>query len=134
MGLHHQAWRDLGLGALGWLDARTRIPRPRYELLCALRLRRGGGLDVPTRRWYPRNQPGFATVRIEPKWNAELKFAKTRFDSVRGPISTEWREANGKFQLTVSIPPNVRAEVVLPDGSTRQAGSGTWTYSCPLPQ
>ena len=29
--------------------------------------------------------PGFATVRIESKWNAELKFAKTRFDSVRGP-------------------------------------------------
>ncbi|MFY7807804.1 MAG: alpha-L-rhamnosidase C-terminal domain-containing protein [Fimbriimonadaceae bacterium] len=78
--------------------------------------------------------PGFASVRIEPKWNAELKFAKTRFDSVRGPISTEWREANGKFQLTVSIPPNVRAEVVLPDGSTRQAGSGTWTYTGPLPQ
>lgn len=78
--------------------------------------------------------PGFASVRIEPKWNAELEFAKTRFDSVRGPIATEWREVEGTFQLTVTIPPNVRAEVVMPDGTTQTVGSGTWSFTCPLPR
>lgn len=78
--------------------------------------------------------PGFATVRIEPKWNADLKFAKTNFDSVRGPIQTEWREVDGKFQLTVIIPPNMRAEVVMPDGTNYEVGSGTWTKTCPLPK
>ncbi len=78
--------------------------------------------------------PGFATVRIEPKWNKEVGHARTSFESVRGLIHTSWRAMGDRYQLTVVIPPNVRAEVVMPDGKTYEVGSGTWTYSCPLPQ
>ena len=58
--------------------------------------------------------PGFARVTIAPAIDPKLTWAKTRYESVRGPIATEWRIAGEKLTLTVEIPPNATAEVRMP--------------------
>ncbi len=85
--------------------------------------------------------PGFATVRIEPKWNAELKFAKTRFDSVCGPkwcypMGVPARPGRGRGLTPVPCPSsyspgfaktNPFSVTVMPLASTRKA-----SFSCSL--
>jgi alpha-L-rhamnosidase len=102
--------------------------------------------------------PGFKHFIIEPNPVGDLTFAKARYHSVRGLIASEWRIAHGKFELTVTIPPNTTATVRLPaadssriteggrpaarakglrfievrDGrSVFEAGSGTYVFAAP---
>ncbi|RYG21079.1 rhamnosidase, partial [bacterium] len=80
-----------------------------------------GGIDHLT--------PGFGTVKIAPQIDPKLTWAKTTYDSIRGPIKTEWRKANGKLTLTVEIPPNAKAEISVPgEGFVRRVGSGTYAF------
>ena len=80
-----------------------------------------GGIDNVT--------PGFGVVKIAPKIDPKLTWAKTSYDSVRGPIRTEWHRSGGKVTLTVEIPPNATAEVSVPgEGAVRRLGSGTYRF------
>lgn len=72
--------------------------------------------------------PGFAKIRIAPAIDPKLTWAKTSFESIRGPIRTEWRKADGKITLTVEVPPNTVAEVRLPNGDVKNVGSGSYRY------
>ena len=51
---------------------------------------------------------------IKPAVVGDLSWVKGRYDSVRGPIVSEWRREKGEFTLEVSIPPNTTATVFLP--------------------
>jgi alpha-L-rhamnosidase len=51
---------------------------------------------------------------------------------VRGPIGSSWRRAGEELELTVGIPPNVTATVVLPDGRTSEVGSGTHAFTASM--
>jgi alpha-L-rhamnosidase len=73
-------------------------------------------------------EPGFAKIRIAPQIDPKLTWAKTSFESVRGPIRTEWRRTDGKLRLNVEVPPNATAEVRLPNGEVRNVGSGLYEY------
>jgi alpha-L-rhamnosidase len=42
-------------------------------------------------------------------------------------VTTDWNGAAHRF--TVTTPPNTTANVVLPNGKSEQAGSGTHVYS-----
>lgn len=61
--------------------------------------------------------------------------AKTELKSVNGDINCEWHVGDqGKtFHLAVDVPPNTSARVILPDGSERVVGSGTYTFYSILP-
>jgi hypothetical protein len=53
-------------------------------------------------------------VVIKPAMVGDITWAKARYDSIRGPISTQWhRDATG-VRLGVIIPPGVRAMVYIP--------------------
>ena len=53
-------------------------------------------------------------------------------DSPYGRIESAWPKDGASFGLTVTAPPGTVAEVVLPDGSFREQGPGTSTYTCEL--
>ncbi|MAT69414.1 MAG: rhamnosidase [Planctomycetaceae bacterium] len=57
--------------------------------------------------------PAYQEILIAPQ-PGELTWARTAYDSVRGPISTAWQRRDGAFQLDVEIPANTTAVVKLP--------------------
>jgi alpha-L-rhamnosidase len=58
--------------------------------------------------------PGFKKVIIEPEPVGDLAWARESYDSVRGPINSEWHQSTGQFDLQVTIPANTTATVYLP--------------------
>lgn len=67
--------------------------------------------------------PGAATVRIAPPADGLQRAAGTIWTE-RGPVTVKWARSHKGMKLDVSIPVNVTATVVLPDGRTVTAGSG----------
>ena len=79
-------------------------------------------------------RPGFKNVIIKPAVVQDVTWVKAHHDGPYGRIAVEWKKtADGKFTLELTIPPNSTATVTLPDGSTREAGSGDHQWSIPLP-
>ncbi len=68
---------------------------------------------------------------IRPVPGGGLTHASTAHISPYGMAKSAWRIENGSLTLEVEIPPNTSAEVILPDGSTREAGSGQNTWTIP---
>ena len=72
--------------------------------------------------------PGFGAIVVAPKIDPRLTWAKTDFESVRGPVRTLWRRAGKHVFLTVEVPPNADAEVHVPGGRVEHIGSGRYTF------
>lgn len=80
---------------------------------------------------------------IKPELGGGLSFAKTSLETPYGKISTDWRLDSGVFTLTVNVPVNTRASVILPDfgknkramdgleitGNRVRIGSGTYQFT-----
>jgi alpha-L-rhamnosidase len=64
--------------------------------------------------------PGFKHILIQPHAAGELSFAEARYQSIHGEILSSWKAESGRFDLTVTIPPNCAATVVLPTGDSRK--------------
>jgi alpha-L-rhamnosidase len=75
------------------------------------------------------SEPGYGRMRIEPKIDPNLTWAKCAYDSVRGPIRTSWHVSKGKVEIEVEVPANTEAEIVLPNGKVEKVGSGIWRYA-----
>ncbi len=59
-------------------------------------------------------EPGFGRVRIQPR-PGSLTHASARLPTIRGPVEAAFkRSGSASFELTVSLPANMTAEVVLP--------------------
>ena len=57
---------------------------------------------------------GFATFDVRPETGG-LTFAETTVPTVKGLITTRWeKNADGRFALSVNVPPNARASVYIP--------------------
>jgi alpha-L-rhamnosidase len=61
------------------------------------------------------DRPGYEHVVISPT-PGPLEHADAEFESVRGRFRSAWRRANGELQLTVEVPANVTATVIVPGG------------------
>lgn len=73
-------------------------------------------------------KPGFARVRIAPQ-TGRLGYAYIKQPTPRGVITMEIKpDGASKKRFTVEIPPNMTADIVLPDGDTKTVGSGRWDY------
>jgi alpha-L-rhamnosidase len=57
--------------------------------------------------------PGFAKIVIRPV-RGNLTWARARYESIRGPITSAWERSSNRFELRVSIPANTTATVYLP--------------------
>ncbi|OAG12352.1 uncharacterized protein CC84DRAFT_1134936 [Paraphaeosphaeria sporulosa] len=73
--------------------------------------------------------PGWKTVVVAPEPGGDITSASAHVLSPYGAVNSSWRvEADG-FHLTVTVPPNSKAEVVLPgSGESATMGSGTKTF------
>ncbi|NLC58588.1 MAG: family 78 glycoside hydrolase catalytic domain [Armatimonadetes bacterium] len=58
--------------------------------------------------------PGFKRIRIQPRPAGDLTWAKASFRSVYGPITSEWRLRGDELHLSVRIPANTTARVLVP--------------------
>jgi hypothetical protein len=103
--------------------------------------------------------PGGARWIIAPQPVGHLTWARAEHRSPRGWLRVRWERRAGQFQLDVEVPPNVTAEVALPEtdparvresgkpasmahgvrllepvaGRTRyEIGSGRYRFECPL--
>lgn len=75
--------------------------------------------------------PGFEKVQIRPYPGGSFTYAKAEYDSVKGKIVSDWKVEDGKSLLDVVIPEDVKAVVILPDG-TKYENAVTGRYQCVL--
>jgi alpha-L-rhamnosidase len=61
---------------------------------------------------------------IAPFFGGSFTFAETEYKSVYGKVKSRWEKSGGRYNLTVDIPPNTSAEIILPNGEhhTKTAG------------
>jgi alpha-L-rhamnosidase len=59
-------------------------------------------------------EAGFKRLHIEPEPGGGLDSASGSYTSIRGRIESGWRKRNGRMIFTLTIPPNVEADVRLP--------------------
>lgn len=74
--------------------------------------------------------PGYKTFQVAPKMDARVSSAHTRYESVYGVIEIDWKREAKKFTLDVTVPVNTSCQVLLPDGSKKECGSGTYSFCC----
>ncbi|MDG0794169.1 alpha-L-rhamnosidase N-terminal domain-containing protein [Cohnella ginsengisoli] len=67
--------------------------------------------------------PGFARIRIAPRPEG-LAWASGTTPTPNGPVKTAWRRDGDVFTLSVDAPPGIPVDIVLPDGTTREAQGG----------
>jgi alpha-L-rhamnosidase len=75
--------------------------------------------------------PGYRRFRVAPLPGGGLTWAEAAHDSPYGRIESSWRIVGDRFELVVTVPPGTAAEVVLPDGTSREQPPGTMAYACP---
>jgi alpha-L-rhamnosidase len=69
--------------------------------------------------------PGYKKIIIQPHPFSKLSYAKASFASVYGDISSGWERKDGKVIVTVKIPANTTATIVLPaDNISKVTESG----------
>ncbi|KAI0376681.1 glycoside hydrolase family 78 protein [Hypomontagnella monticulosa] len=78
-------------------------------------------------------EPGWKTVRVNVIPNDDLTWAKSSYLGPYGKISVEWVVNTTELHYIVQVPPNSRAEVVLPTGDIKRIGSGRHEISHSLP-
>lgn len=76
--------------------------------------------------------PGFKHFFIEPQFFRALKWVKTSYDSVRGRIESNYKIEDGKMKLSVLVPPNTAATVIMPDGNTEKIESGEYHFEASI--
>lgn len=74
-------------------------------------------------------KPGYREIEIHPIPGGTLTFADAEYKSPAGTICSKWKIEGGQFVLNVTLPENIPATVVLPDGS-RYENAVSGTYSC----
>jgi alpha-L-rhamnosidase len=61
-----------------------------------------------------RGAPAYKQIVIAPQPGGSLTSARTRYDSIRGPIETDWNIADGRMKLSMTTPANTKTTVRLP--------------------
>ena len=68
--------------------------------------------------------PGFRLIVIHPRPGGSVNSAKASYDSIHGPIATDWRREGKQFTLKANIPCNTTATVHVPAGSPDSVTEG----------
>ena len=78
---------------------------------------------------FDKAEPGFKKIIFRPNFVRDLEHARASYKSIQGEIKASWKQTSpGVFEYRVSIPPNCKSEVILPDG-TRELISGDHTMT-----
>jgi alpha-L-rhamnosidase len=75
------------------------------------------------------SQDGWKNILVQPIPGGNLKFAETIFEGPYGRVECKWKIDGTKFEMTLSVPPNSAAIVVLPSsGKSKVVGSGNHLF------
>jgi alpha-L-rhamnosidase len=58
--------------------------------------------------------PGYESFTICPRPTSQVSWCRASYDSIRGRIVSDWRCKGDKFNLSITIPANATATVVIP--------------------
>jgi len=70
-------------------------------------------------------EPGYRHVIVRPRPGPGFNFAKATLMTPYGVASSGWRIENGRLTVTVRVPPNAHATVVLPGARLESVREGT---------
>ena len=74
-------------------------------------------------------EPGLRHIEIRPQPAGDLTWVNAKWETFRGPVVVNWKRTESKFQLHVSLPPGMTADVYLPDSPTPHriaSGASDW--------
>ncbi len=77
-------------------------------------------------------EPGYKSVQIKPMITKHINELDCKVCTVSGDISVHTAKKDGKFTLSVTVPANTRATVILPNGENTCVGNGKYTFECKL--
>jgi alpha-L-rhamnosidase len=69
-------------------------------------------------------RPGYEHVIVRPAPVGDLRWARARLDTVRGPIEVAWQREGGRFTLDLDLPPGTSATVFVPCGDPAAVREG----------
>jgi alpha-L-rhamnosidase len=69
--------------------------------------------------------PGFKHIIIRPNCVGNLSYVRATYDSIHGPIVSDWKLDRGKFNLHVEIPANTTATVYVPHAKVNEVREGS---------
>jgi len=75
---------------------------------------------------------GFAELVIAPAIVGDLTFVRGRYETPRGPVTTEWRRIGDDVVLDVGLPVGATALIRLAGQPDQRAGSGTHRFRATL--
>lgn len=58
---------------------------------------------------------GYQSVLIKPDFNSGLRYVSGQYNSIWGPIEVDWQIVGNQISISVELPPNVSATIVLGD-------------------
>lgn len=68
--------------------------------------------------------PTFRHFRLAPCFGRSLTGAAARYESILGPIESEWKREGEQIQWRFAVPPNTEADVMLPGREPETVGPG----------
>ena len=71
---------------------------------------------------------GFGRIVFKPLTDTRLGYVKASIETVHGVCASEWRETDGAYTYTFTVPEGVTATVILP-GKTAEIGAGTHSFT-----
>ena len=81
-----------------------------------------------------RSTDAYKHIVLKPAFDIQdCEWANVSFDSPYGRITSNWKKNLQHLDWHVVIPCNTTASVYLPDGTTKEIGSGTYDFSCDIP-
>ena len=79
-------------------------------------------------------EPGFRKIRFAPVPGGDITWAHASLATRRGMASIEWRlKPGGNIDVSVLVPPNTTAELVLPGNGPRELSAGRHSVTAALP-
>jgi hypothetical protein len=67
---------------------------------------------------------GYKEIILKPAVAGDITWVKARYDSVRGPVVSEWKRAGRQFTWQVKVPANCSATVYVPAGDAAGVTEG----------
>lgn len=77
--------------------------------------------------------PGYKKIRVAPALDCGLSWAKVKEETPYGETCVEWKIEEGRAAVSVQIPANTTAEIVLPGREKEVVGSGKYTIIFDIP-
>ncbi|MFC0215162.1 family 78 glycoside hydrolase catalytic domain [Paenibacillus chartarius] len=101
-------WDSIKPDGSFWSDDMNSFNHYAYGAIGDWMYRKVAGLDTD------RTVPAFKRLHIEPLFGLDrLTFARTAHESMYGRVESGWRVQNGRVEVSVTVPANATAEVVL---------------------